>query len=48
MPLNTDPDSPGKFRVLGPLSNLPGFDAAFRFAAGTPIARPEAERPSIS
>ena len=45
--LNTDPHSPGKWRVLGPFSNLPEFHAAFGCAAGAPMIRPEAERPSI-
>ena len=45
--LNTDPHSPGKWRVLGPLSNLPEFQSAFGCGPGTPMNRPEAERPSI-
>ncbi len=45
--LNTDPHSPGRFRVLGPLSNLPEFQAAFGCGTGTAMNRPEAERPSI-
>jgi putative endopeptidase len=45
--LNTDSHSPGKWRVLGPLSNLPEFQSAFGCGAGTAMNRPEAERPSI-
>ncbi len=45
--LNTDPHAPGRFRVLGPLSNLPEFQAAFGCGSGSPMNRPEAERPSI-
>jgi putative endopeptidase len=45
--LNTDSHSPGRFRVFGPLSALPEFHAAFGCAAGSPMVRAEAERPSI-
>ena len=40
----TDPHPPGKFRVLGPLSNMPEFEKAFRCKAGDGMVRPEAER----
>jgi predicted metalloendopeptidase len=45
--LNTDPHSPGKWRVLGPVSNLPEFYTAFSCPEGAPMRRPEAERPAI-
>lgn len=37
--LLTDPHAPGKFRVNGPLSNLPEFAAAFHCPAGAPMVR---------
>jgi predicted metalloendopeptidase len=45
--LNTNPHSPGKWRALGPPSNLPEFHDAFGCAEGAPMRRAEAERPSI-
>ena len=45
--LNTNPHSPGKWRALGPPSNLPEFYDAFSCAEGTPMRRAEADRPSI-
>jgi predicted metalloendopeptidase len=47
MALTVDPHSPGKWRVLGPLSNLPEFHAAFDCHEGSPMNRPVAERPEI-
>jgi endothelin-converting enzyme/putative endopeptidase len=39
-----DPHPIGKFRVIGPLSNLPEFAKAFGCKPGSPMVRPEAER----
>ncbi|HVW21437.1 MAG TPA: M13 family metallopeptidase [Opitutaceae bacterium] len=41
---NTDPHSPNKWRVDGPLSNLPEFAEAFGVPAGAPMRRPADER----
>jgi predicted metalloendopeptidase len=43
----TGPHSPPRYRVIGPLSNLPEFHAAFGCKAGDAMVRPEAERPQI-
>ena len=39
-----DPHPIGRFRVIGPLSNLPEFAKAFGCKPGSPMVRPEAER----
>ena len=45
--LNTDPHSPPKYRVNGPLADMPEFARAFGCAAGTPMALHEKDRPAI-
>ena len=40
----SDPHSLGRFRVNGPLSNMPQFAAAFGCKAGDPMVRPEKDR----
>ncbi len=45
--VNTDPHSPGRFRVLGPLADLPEFHRAFGCAEGAPMVRNAADRPAI-
>ena len=42
-----DPHAPPRFRVNAPLANLPEFQEAFGCAEGTPMNRPQAERPVI-
>ena len=37
----TNPHSPAKYRVLGPLSNSPDFIEQYQCKAGTPMNRPE-------
>jgi putative endopeptidase len=45
--LNTDPHSPSRFRVLGPLSDLPEFQQAFSCPDGAAMVRPPSARPAI-
>ncbi len=44
---NIDPHPMPKFRVLGPLSNMPAFAKAFGCKAGDAMVRPENERCAI-
>jgi putative endopeptidase len=43
----TDPHSPGRWRIDGPLSDMPEFAKAFGCHAGDPMVRPENVRPQI-
>jgi len=45
--VSTDPHPPGKYRVLGPLSNMPEFEKAFSCKAADPMVRPETERCAV-
>ncbi len=45
--VTTDPHSPARARVNGPLANLPAFAAAFAIAHGSPMVRGEEERALI-
>jgi putative endopeptidase len=47
MLIATDPHSPGRFRVNGPLSNLPEFAQAFGCKAGDAMVRPAGDRARI-
>lgn len=44
MAVQTDPHPPGKFRVVGPLSNMPEFQKAFSCKDGSAMVRTETER----
>ncbi|HRG58199.1 MAG TPA: M13 family metallopeptidase [Bacteroidia bacterium] len=43
----TNPHAPGKFRVIGPFSNMPEFYAAFGVKEGDKMYRPESIRAKI-
>lgn len=45
--LTIDPHSPGRFRAIGAVSNLPEFWSAFGIAAGAPMRRPDDRRAAI-
>lgn len=45
--INTNPHSPGMYRVNGPLSDLPEFHQAFGCNANDAMVRPKEDRPSI-
>jgi putative endopeptidase len=45
--LNTDPHSPARFRVNGPLSDLPEFQKAFNVPDGAPMVRAADKRVNI-
>jgi endothelin-converting enzyme/putative endopeptidase len=42
--VQSDPHPTGKFRVIGPLSNLPAFQKAFACAANASMVRPAEKR----
>ena len=42
-----DPHAMPKFRVIGPLSNLPEFGQAFSCKPGAPMVRPPEQRCAV-
>jgi endothelin-converting enzyme/putative endopeptidase len=42
-----DPHAVPKFRVIGPLSNLPAFEHAFSCKPGAPMVRPPEQRCAV-
>ena len=45
--VNTDPHPVGRFRVIGPLSNMPAFAEAYQCKAGDAMVRPPEKRCQI-
>jgi predicted metalloendopeptidase len=45
--INTDPHSPGRFRAIGPISNMTEFQKAFDLPESSPMVRPAKERANI-
>jgi putative endopeptidase len=45
--INTDPHSPGRFRCIGPVSNMPEFAQAFGLKDGDAMVRGADERAKI-
>ena len=45
--VTVDPHAPALWRVMGPLSNLPEFAAAFHCKAGDPMVRADSLRAEI-
>lgn len=45
--VNTNPHPVGRFRVIGPLSNMPAFAEAYQCKAGDPMVRPPEKRCQI-
>ena len=45
--LNTDPHSPGRFRTLGPISNMEEFAKAFNIPPNSPMVRPPEQRVNV-